>query len=125
VKEGRDPERTFRFWTGDDTDASVVIDAEGMLYVAQEVERASSRARNTEVGQLVKIDPTKPDDPIVWSVPDDRRHLGHAPPSGTAWSTPPPTAVASWRSTSRPARSCGRRSCPARPGSRRWWSTTC
>jgi hypothetical protein len=70
VKEGRDPVRDFRFWTGDDTDASVVIDKEGMLYVAQEVERASSRTRNTEVGQLVKLDPTRPDDPIVWSVPD-------------------------------------------------------
>jgi outer membrane protein assembly factor BamB len=70
LKEGRDPVRDFRFWTGDDTDASVVIDKEGMLYVAQEVERASSRGRNTEVGQLVKLDPTRPDDPIVWSVPD-------------------------------------------------------
>lgn len=65
-------ERTFRFWTGDDTDASVVIDKEGMLYVAQEVERESSAARNAEVGQLVKLDPTKPDDPIVWSVADPR-----------------------------------------------------
>jgi hypothetical protein len=72
LKEGRDPERTFRFWTGDDTDASVVIDSEGMLYVGQEVERGSSSTRNAEIGQLVKIDPSKPDDPVVWSVPDDR-----------------------------------------------------
>lgn len=71
LADGRDPVRDFRFWTGDDTDASVVIDEEGMLYVAQEVERASSSARNAEVGQLVKIDPTRPDDPIVWSVADD------------------------------------------------------
>jgi hypothetical protein len=70
LKEGRDPERTFRFWTGDDTDASIVIDADGHLYVAQEVERASSSSRNAEVGQLVKLDPTSPDDPIVWSVAD-------------------------------------------------------
>jgi hypothetical protein len=72
VKDGEDPVRTFRFWTGDDTDGSVVIDEEGMLYVGQEVERSSSSARNAEVGQLVKLDPTKPEDPIVWSVPDDR-----------------------------------------------------
>ncbi|MEO6988999.1 MAG: PQQ-binding-like beta-propeller repeat protein [Aquihabitans sp.] len=72
VKDGKDPERTFRFWSGDDTDASVVIDKEGMLYIAQQVERASTSARSTEVGQLVKIDPTKPDDPIVWSVSDPR-----------------------------------------------------
>ncbi len=71
LAEGRDPERTFRFWTGDDTDASIVIDEEGHLYVAQQVERASSSSRNQEVGQLVKLDPDRPDDPIVWSVADD------------------------------------------------------
>jgi outer membrane protein assembly factor BamB len=71
LKDGASPERTFRFWSGDDTDGSVTIDAEGMLYIGQEVERTSSSTRNTEVGQLVKLDPTKPDDPIVWSVPDD------------------------------------------------------
>lgn len=71
VKEGRTPERTFRFWTGDDTDASIVVDHEGFLYVAQEVERSSSSSRNREVGQLIKLDPRKPEDPVVWSVADD------------------------------------------------------
>jgi outer membrane protein assembly factor BamB len=70
VAEGRDPTRTFRFWTGDDTDASIVIDGEGMLYVASERERASSFARSDEVGQLMKLDPSKPDDPLVWSIKD-------------------------------------------------------
>ncbi len=70
VKEGKDPTRVFRFWTGDDTDASIVIDAKGMLYVASERERASSYARDDEVGQLMKLDPTKPDDPLVWKVND-------------------------------------------------------
>lgn len=70
LEDGREPERTFRFWTGDDTDASVVVDEEGMLYVAQQVERSSSAARHAEVGQLVKLDPSRPDDPIVWSVAD-------------------------------------------------------
>ncbi len=72
VKEGQEPTRTFRFWSGDDTDASIVADSEGMLYFGQEVERTSSADRNAEVGQLVKLDPSKPDDPIVWSVADDR-----------------------------------------------------
>jgi outer membrane protein assembly factor BamB len=72
VKAGQPPQRKFRYWTGDDTDASIAIDGDGMLYVAQEVERSSSAARNAEVGQLVKLDPTKPDAPIVWSVADDR-----------------------------------------------------
>lgn len=77
-KDPASVKRSFRFWTGDDTDASVVIDKEGMLYVAQEVERSSSSSRNTAVGQLIKLDPTKPDDPIVWSVAD---------PNGM-WATP-------------------------------------
>ena len=70
LKEGKDPERVFRYWTGDDTDASIVADAEGMLYVAQERERSSSSSRNAEVGQLVKLDPSKPDNPRVWGVDD-------------------------------------------------------
>jgi hypothetical protein len=62
--------RVFRFWTGDDTDASVVIDKEGYLYVASERERTSSFARDDEVGQLMKLDPRKPDDPLVWKIND-------------------------------------------------------
>ena len=71
-KDPSSVKRTFRFWTGDDTDASVVIDKEGMLYVAQERERKSTFARSDSVGQLIKVDPTKPDDPVVWKVNDDR-----------------------------------------------------
>jgi len=68
LKQGVTPTRNFRFWTGDDTDASIVIDDEGFLYVASEYERGN--ARSTEVGQIMKLDPTKPDDPLVWSVKD-------------------------------------------------------
>ncbi|MCZ7525910.1 MAG: PQQ-binding-like beta-propeller repeat protein [Acidimicrobiia bacterium] len=74
-----EPARVFRFWTGDDTDATVVVDEEGMLYVASEWERHTPRA--TEVGQILKLDPSRPD-PVVWSVPDQG--------SGRAgvWATP-------------------------------------
>src|SRR5918992_857872 len=58
--------QVFRFWTGDDTDATVVIDDEGFLYVASVLERFNERA--AEVGQLMKLDPRNPDDPIVWSI---------------------------------------------------------
>jgi hypothetical protein len=58
-------ERVFRFWTGDDTDASIVIDEEGYLYVGSELQRFNARA--AEVGQLVKLDPSEPNDPLVWS----------------------------------------------------------
>lgn len=92
VKDGEDPQRVFRFWTGDDTDASVVIDAEGMLYVASERERPSSFDRTDTVGQLMKLDPSKPDDPLVWSVTDPASD----PPQGACeepacygiWATP-------------------------------------
>ena len=74
LKDGVTPTRTFRFWTGDDTDASIVIDEEGMLYVSSEFEPSkrsgAARARATEIGQIIKLDPTRPDDPVVWSVKD-------------------------------------------------------
>jgi outer membrane protein assembly factor BamB len=69
IPSGATPTRVFRFWTGDDTDASVVVDDEGFLYVASEVDRAGARGR--EVGQLIKLDPRLPDNPIVWSLHDD------------------------------------------------------
>ncbi|HEX5615874.1 MAG TPA: PQQ-binding-like beta-propeller repeat protein [Acidimicrobiia bacterium] len=61
------PTRVFRYWLGDDADASVVVDDDGFLYVGVEYQRENARAE--EVGQLVKLDPRAPDAPIVWSVP--------------------------------------------------------
>ncbi|HYZ97864.1 MAG TPA: PQQ-binding-like beta-propeller repeat protein [Acidimicrobiales bacterium] len=76
LADGVEPTRVFRYWAGDDIDASVVIDEEGFLYVAVENERGNSRA--AEVGQLIKLDPRQPDDPLVWSLPDP----------GGFWATP-------------------------------------
>jgi hypothetical protein len=73
----------FRFWTGDDTDATVVIDDEGFLYVAAEFQRFTDRSR--EVGQLMKLDPSSPDQPIVWSLPAFEIGFQGA---GGSWSTP-------------------------------------
>jgi outer membrane protein assembly factor BamB len=70
LAQGAEPTRVFRFWTGDDTDASVVVDSDGFLYVGVENERGSPRA--AEVGQLIKLDPRQPDNPLVWSVKDPR-----------------------------------------------------
>ncbi|MGH2709952.1 MAG: PQQ-binding-like beta-propeller repeat protein [Actinomycetota bacterium] len=83
VLEGRkNAERVFRFWTGEDTDASIVIDDEGYLYVASELERHN--ARSAEVGQLMKLDPSDRKDPQVWtiSVP------GVGGGDGGLWATP-------------------------------------
>ncbi len=76
-------ERVFRFWTGDDTDATVSIDDLGHLYVASEYQRSSDRSR--EVGQLMKLDPARPSDPLVWSI--DAREIGFEG-AGGSWSTP-------------------------------------
>ncbi len=65
LTSGGTPERVFRFWTGDDTDATIAIDDEGMLYVGSQYERGNGRSQ--EVGQIMKLDPSRPDDPIVWS----------------------------------------------------------
>ncbi len=80
LKHGIAPTRVFRFWTGDDTDATIVIDDEGFLYVASEWERHNSRSR--EVGQIMKLDPRRPDDPLVWSIPDQ------GPGIAGVWATP-------------------------------------
>ena len=68
LKNGVTPTRVFRFWTGDDTDASIVVDNEGYLYAASEWERHNDRSR--DIGQIIKLDPRKPDDPLVWSIKD-------------------------------------------------------
>jgi hypothetical protein len=79
---GTRAKRVFRYWTGDDTDASVVIDDEGLLYVGSELQRYN--ARSARVGQLMKLDPTRPGDPLVWSVPITEEEHG----LGGVWATP-------------------------------------
>jgi PQQ-like domain len=83
LRDGAVPRRVFRFWMGDDTDASVVVDERGFLYAAAEIERFSARSR--QLGQLVKLDPRRPRNPVVWSVP--LRRVGRAGKAGS-WSTP-------------------------------------
>ena len=83
LRGGRKAKRVFRFWTGDDTDASMVIDDDGYLYVASELEKMNARA--LEVGQLMKLDPRRPRRPLVWSVPI-RETGGEG--AGGSWSTP-------------------------------------
>lgn len=68
LKDGAQPQRVFRFWAGDDIDASITVDTEGFLYAGVEYERGNSRSE--EVGQIIKLDPRKPDNPLVWSVKD-------------------------------------------------------
>jgi outer membrane protein assembly factor BamB len=80
LAEGGPVERVFRFWAGDDVDASIVIDDEAMLYVGVEYERGTGRSQ--ELGQILKLDPSRPEDPLIWGV-HERPYLD----SGV-WGTP-------------------------------------
>ncbi len=81
-----DPRRVvpvFRYWTGDDIDASIVVDEQGSLYVASELQRFNRRS--AAVGQLVKLDPRRRGDPRVWGL-----HIpqGRGEKQGGVWATP-------------------------------------
>ena len=80
---GKKYKEVLRYWTGDDTDASVTIDDQGMLYVASEYQRLNTRSQ--QVGQLMKLDPSRPDSPRVWGI--DAREIGFEG-AGGSWSTP-------------------------------------
>ncbi len=87
LKGGTHYRRVFRFWNGDDTDASIAIDQDGYLYVARKMEenvpRPESFARDHAIGSLMKLDPRKPGDPMVWSV-----QVGGFEPDGGMLGTP-------------------------------------
>jgi len=64
-------EQVFKFWAGGSVDATVVIDPDGCLYVVRAINahfpRPGSAAREREIGNVSKLDPTKPTDPVVWT----------------------------------------------------------
>lgn len=80
VRAGEAPV-VFDYWVGDDADATIVIDSEGMLYVSVEDERKTERA--AELGQLIKLDPSTDGDPFVWGVP-----MSGGGGDGGFWATP-------------------------------------
>ncbi len=77
-----EPPIVFDFWTGDDTDATPVVDADGYLYVASELERRTERSLG--LGQLMKLDPGQRGPEVVWSIPVPARGAG----DGGLWATP-------------------------------------
>ncbi len=72
----------FDFWTGDDTDATIVVDDEGMLYVASEIQRFTERSK--ELGQLMKLNPYSTD-PYIWGVAAEVSSIDNL---GGIWATP-------------------------------------
>jgi outer membrane protein assembly factor BamB len=86
LKGGTSFSRVFRFWAGDETDASIAVDVRGDLYVARHrsaniPDRPQTRAH--QIGSLMKLDPSRPDDPLVWSV-----QIGGFEPDGGILGTP-------------------------------------
>lgn len=82
IRRGNPEALVFDFWTGDDTDATLVSDTEGYIYAVVEQERFTDRS--AELGQIIKLDPRAPD-PLVWSI-----HLPSDPEGGSGgiWATP-------------------------------------
>ncbi|MCU1497301.1 MAG: hypothetical protein JWM47_1254 [Acidimicrobiales bacterium] len=74
VPAGGPAKRVFRFFSGNDADASVVVDKDGYLYTASEYDRPTPRAR--EAGQLTKLDPRNTTNPIVWRLEVDTKVKG-------------------------------------------------
>jgi len=62
--------RTFRFWGGDDINATMAVDEHGMLYVGSEDQRHN--AANARTGSLYSIDPSQPDHPVRWHMQTPR-----------------------------------------------------
>jgi outer membrane protein assembly factor BamB len=91
VREGEAP-IVFDYWAGGDIDASLVADAEGMLYAAVNVKpdqvgpgyrTQANIDRTRDVGQLLKLDPYTDGDARIWGVD----LTAGSEQSGT-WSTP-------------------------------------
>ena len=71
LRGGHRYKRVFRFWDGDETDASVVITPGGNLLVGRHMEenvpRPEAFPRDHEIGNLMELDPRRPAHPVVWS----------------------------------------------------------
>lgn len=81
AREGEVP-LVFDYWVGDDTDATIVADGDGMLYVSSEEERMNETSQL--LGQLTKLNPYNKTNPYIWGihVPLD------ASGKGGIWATP-------------------------------------
>ncbi len=81
VEQGIAP-TVFDFWTGDDTDATLIADDDGFIYAVSEEERLNARSK--EVGQIIKLDPKNPSSPLVWSIQVPKKNGV----TGGVWATP-------------------------------------
>ena len=73
---GTQANRVFRYWTAGENDASIVVGEDGALYVSEHYQPPNRRAQ--QVGQLVKLDPTKKGNPLIWKVKENHTYDGEA-----------------------------------------------
>ena len=128
MRSGVPPRRVFRFWMGDDTDATVAIDEQGYLYAAAELERFE-RALPSRLASSSSSTRGGRETPSsgrcrfgAWAVPA-RQARGRRPRSTARRSTWPRTPVESSPSTGGAATCAGPSISRDRRGARRWWST--
>ncbi len=88
IQETNNAPVVFDFWTGDDTDATLVADDDGFIYSVSEYERMNEREK---IGQILKLDPRKytpgldnSKDILVWGIPVPKKRGM----TGGLWATP-------------------------------------
>lgn len=79
----REAALVMEWQAGDDVDATLVGGPDGAIYVAVEDERPPSPAK-VAAGHLARLDPTRPDSPLDWSLTFPGTYGG----DGGLWATP-------------------------------------
>ena len=76
LRGGTNAKRVFRYWMGGENDASIVIADDGDLIASSHYEPPNPHAQKT--GQLVRLDPTKKGNPVVWRLKESSGSGGEA-----------------------------------------------
>ena len=73
---GSQAKRVFRFWMGGENDASIVIADDGDIIASSHYEPPNAHAQKT--GQMVRLDPRKKGNPVVWKLKESMNYGGEA-----------------------------------------------
>ena len=76
LKGGSQAPRVFRYWMGGENDASIVIAGNGDIIASSHYESPNPRAQ--QAGQIIRLDPTEKNNPVVWSVKESVEYYGEA-----------------------------------------------
>jgi hypothetical protein len=76
LKGGTSAKRVFRYWMGGENDASIVVADDGDIIASSHYEPPNPHAQAT--GQLVRLDPVKKGNPLVWKLRESADAGGEA-----------------------------------------------